>query len=339
MPRYVMDCEGKCCCRCAKCKGVGYYNAYDVTFPSSDGGWITNSFNTIRNFDPTMRTIGNVIMSGKTVKVNAYPYEPRLYGSQGGDGSCDFLSEGDGSRFYLGDGWYKETITGDPDFGSGSWYYAVGMANYQTVYFIVSPEIYSGAAYLEEDSRYSVFSINCRTGGEFNRTPCRFGTLIAPYDSCPIPVTEGGGTVAVAHSIGTNFATNITVAPSAGATWYQCGQNSDGSVHINSLSPSPMSALKTMGVRTPLATWSGKCKSLGGRLTYSSWCESGYGCQWKCNSDKKEVVDNQNPERIVIPRDDCGGECPGYVKDSAKIARIGPISVPIVPNPIPKKDA
>lgn len=33
MPNYSTNCEGRCCCRCSKCSGHGYYKSYKITFP------------------------------------------------------------------------------------------------------------------------------------------------------------------------------------------------------------------------------------------------------------------------------------------------------------------
>jgi hypothetical protein len=60
-------------------------------------------------------------------------------------------------------------------------------------------------------------------------------------------------------------------------------------------------------------TFPGKCQSLGERLTHEAGCTSGYACQWKCDSTNPEVIAQHAGNRVVIPRDDCGKDCPGYV--------------------------
>lgn len=60
-------------------------------------------------------------------------------------------------------------------------------------------------------------------------------------------------------------------------------------------------------------SWIGKCKSLGERITFETGCTSGFICKWNCASENPQVIAQHAGNRVVIPRDDCGKDCPGYV--------------------------
>lgn len=114
---------------------------------------------------------------------------------------------------------------------------------------------------------YNLISFNCRTGGTISGDPTPNVNCLSPCANYP------------------HFATNITITPSAGATWQQCGENSDGTTYTGVVASAPpvMMAFAPSGngSKVSLPMRATRCESLGPRTEMKAGC-SGWLCGHAC---------------------------------------------------------
>lgn len=198
---YTYDCEGLCCCRCHHFKGIGYYNKADVVIPSPTGysGMAASPAFRLSIVLGVGGTKSYTLQmetapgSPSTNTAPAYTTEP-LYGSEGGNGDC-------------------------------RWSYWDYDATQDIVTYIVA--LVTGSDFIIL-TQYYVFA-----DGSYP-----FDTNVFEYWG-NIPIAQPGAFTSttlsnLAAGSGHVFyvpATDAEIAPSGDATWFQCGQNDDGTTY------------------------------------------------------------------------------------------------------------
>lgn len=113
--------------------------------------------------------------------------------------------------------------------------------------------------------QYDIISFDCRTGGTISGDP-----TVNCISAC---------------SNNPHFASNITIVPSAGATWNQCGQNSDGTTYtaMSTQRPPMMASVSSSGRSSQLTVipHPDRCESYLGRDEFRPGC-NGWLCAGKC---------------------------------------------------------
>lgn len=146
---------------------------------------------------------------------------------------------------------------------------------------------------------YDLISFDCKTGGTASGTP----TVVCP-DVC------------IEHP---NYSSVITIVPSAGATWNQCGQNSDGTTYTGSvslISPTFKQQTKAGTVSLPTVPRLDRCNSYNGRDEFRPGC-NGWLCAGKCELGIKECMPGgfcQACEKYVVDPDFIGQGPAGWAK-------------------------
>lgn len=255
-----IDCEGSCCCRCTPCSGVGYYDSYDVTVPGIVG--YTYSFS---GCESGIITIVPSVASPKTYTCVGFEASPAIFS---------------GGTFT------PPTYSASPKFGS-----AGGDGNCRWSYYNVTS---SGGADVME---YIVFKGNSVIAtyliNSFLCFPHSFftaGATFRPAGDCRVP-----GSMPYPQDGTIIYSTNPAYAsavPSAGANWFQCGLNSDGTTYIpmgatpldrvsgmikQAVGPSvSVTKSQSLQVLRPI-----RCTSLGRRSEFLVGCNGwmcGHGC-------------------------------------------------------------
>jgi len=265
------DCEGKCCCRCTPCAGIGYYDSYDVTVPGIAGytysygceGLIATAVPSVTSaktytcvgFETSQAIFG----TGGPLTPPVYASQPP-YGSAGGDGNCRWS-------------YYNVTSVG------------VGIFAYQVMEYIV----FHGNSV---DAYYQVTSTTCLPHAFFLAS-----AHFSPAGDCRVPGTmpyDGSGTVVYSGT-----SASATAVPSAGANWYQCGENSDGTTYV-SMGASPIEVLADLVRRSvgpsvsvtkaqPLPVLRPvRCAHLGRRSEFLAGC-GGWMCGHECGKSLPAV--------------------------------------------------
>ena len=120
--------------------------------------------------------------------------------------------------------------------------------------------------------QYDIISFDCRTGGTISGDP-----TVNCISAC---------------ANNPHFASNITIVPSAGATWNQCGQNSDGTTYTGSVSfanPLTKSASPAVATSLPVIPRPDRCDSYLGRDELRPGC-NGWLCAGKCAKGIKAAM-------------------------------------------------
>jgi len=113
--------------------------------------------------------------------------------------------------------------------------------------------------------QYDIISFDCRTGGTISGDP-----TVNCISAC---------------ANNPHFPSNITIVPSAGATWNQCGQNSDGTTYTGSFSstaPTFMTTAPTSAKSLPTIPHPDRCSNLGARTEKRAGC-NGWLCKHDCS--------------------------------------------------------
>lgn len=302
----TLDCEGLCCCRCHFFKTIGYYNKADVVIPSP------TSYTGMPASSPAFRLSVVLGLGGTksyTLQIETaagspfantpptYASEP-LYGSEGGVGECRWS--------YWDYDATQDIVTYIVAFVSGSDFIII------TQYYVFADMSYP------------------------------FPTNVFEYWG-NIPVTQPGAFTSTTLSnlaIGSGHvfyvpATDAEIAPSADATWYQCGENEDGTPYetvegMRVGSPDPqgkscsdkiadMVRAKAPNVRVnvrkplPLAH-PDRCLHLGKRTESRAGC-NGWKCAHDCELGLKAVPGSacQTCEAYEVDPDYVGMGAPGWL--------------------------
>lgn len=149
---------------------------------------------------------------------------------------------------------------------------------------------------------YNVIDFDCRTGGTISGDP-----TVDCISAC---------------ANNPHFPSNITIVPSAGATWQQCGQNSDGTTYEEAPPPLLMSPTMTT-TRNPTAKKSldviprpDRCDSYNGRDKFRTGC-NGWLCAGKCELGIKECMPGgfcQACDKYAVDPDFIGQGPAGWAK-------------------------
>ena len=207
----TIDCEGLCCCRCHKCKGHGYYVEGEVTFGTYVGTWFTNGTTFDYHAGDVTTSIVGQILSGQTITINAFPFNPRKYGSEGGTGVCNFDSPAFGPVAII-----------DPFLGPINYNAFVSLTDYETLGIsAVFADPPFGAA---DGANYHVDTVDCvGSGMDVSLVPCAASGGAAVVSTCPTPFSDNG---TIGGSVWAPQFDSITI------TWtgdyFQCGENADG---------------------------------------------------------------------------------------------------------------
>jgi hypothetical protein len=146
---------------------------------------------------------------------------------------------------------------------------------------------------------YDLISFDCRTGGTASGNP----TVVCP-DTC------------INHP---HYVSTISITPSAGATWNQCGQNSDGTTYTGSTSltnPTFKQGTKAGAVSLPTVPHPDRCNSYNGRDEFRTGC-NGWLCAGKCELGIKDCMPGgfcQTCERYEVDPDFIGQGPAGWSK-------------------------
>lgn len=255
------DCEGPCCCRCTPCAGIGYYDKYDVTVP----GIVSYTYS-YGGCESAIATIVPSVASPKTYTCTGFetsqatfgtggPLAPPAYGASPLFGS----SGGDGNCRWS---YYNVTSSGGVDVME----YIVFKGNSVDVYYQVN-------SFLCFPHTYFLANASFRAAGT-----CRVpGNMSYPQD----------GTIV--YSTNPAYATAV---PSAGASWQQCGQNSDGTTYTGSVmfsNPFTKSASPDVIKSLPVVPRFDRCDSYLGRDEFRPGC-NGWLCAGKCAKGIKAAM-------------------------------------------------
>jgi len=267
----TIDCEGACCCRCECCKGVGFWSAYSLTIPAA------NSYVEVEFNGGGSHSFWLGLNYSRTLSLTHSP----LFGSAGGNGICTpeiSVLNIDGTVVSI-----YAIITINADCSA-------------TLMFSVTTSYEGTSISTETEYVYWVCeSFNCRTGGSFVYDHYTT-TSSGPVSPLIVPDADYSGTT-------------ITVSPDGTATWFQCGQNSDGTPYEAPPPPPAPASFNTTAKITakpqrqplPLAH-PDRCSFLGKRTELRGGC-NGWLCLHECDKG-----------RVAIPGFICQS-CPAYVAD------------------------
>lgn len=257
-----IDCEGPCCCRCTACAGIGYYNSYDVTVPGIVG--YTYSYGGCESgiiaMVPSLASSKTYTCTGFETSTATFgtggPLAPPVYGASPLFGS----SGGDGNCRWS---YYNVTSSGGVDVME----YIVFKGNSVDVYYQIN-------SFLCFPQTYFLANASFRAAGT-----CRVpGNMSYPQDKT------------IVYSTNPAYATAV---PSAGASWQQCGQNSDGTTYtgIAHATPPVMAASPSVGkvASLPVIPHPDRCESYNGRDEFRPGC-NGWLCAGKCAKGIKAAM-------------------------------------------------
>lgn len=310
MPTYTTDCEGKCCCRCEACSGSGYYDQYTATIPkqtqvASSACDITLAFITNAQTPITVAlngfetSEGSMVwnglgggLAGVTVTNPTYSTEA-VYGSAGGTGKCV---------------WSYFNVTQHP----------IYLEWVMTYIRYFRPAGFTTGMRLQYD--FWVFSLGCGL---------RKLTSYFDYDDATCANPGGANFVHTGDDLENTVGWtpiwdgNATVDLVGGATWYQCGKNSDGTTYVEVSAEAIGSPSIVMAATTspqskrrhiPLAH-PDRCAFLGNRTERRVGC-NGWLCRHACDKGRPAVPGGlcQSCEVYVVDPDFDGKGAEGWLQ-------------------------
>lgn len=306
MPIHYADCEGPCCCRCSACSTVGYFDKYTATIPKQTQvassacditlAFITNAQTpitvTLNGFETSEGSMAWNGLGGGLAGVNVtYPtYSTEaVYGSAGGTGKCV---------------WSYFNVTQHP----------IYLEWVMTYIRYFRPAGFTTGMRLQYD--IWLFALGCGL---------RKLTSYFDYDDATC-INPGGANFVhtgddLENTVGWTpvWDGNATVDLFGGATWYQCGKNSDGTdVTVESFgmaapASAPVASKSSASSRIAMTISNpDRCQYRGKRIKISAGC-SGWGsaCTWECKSADPDVSDHLGGVMETVLSDDCQS-CPGY---------------------------
>lgn len=272
---HSVDCESACCCRCTICKGVGYWSSYRITIPAGETGFAAPGTN-----PPTAGSSTGLIYFQNGPRVYDVPANISAFGSAGGDGACEISYEVV-HNLVFNVGGVNYTLD------SVSFHWVLG-TDVLEMTVIDRPIVFPTTANSVLYSSVPVSNSNtyCRTGVTVNLAVATSGSPFSIYsiDFRGIP---------------------IVLEPSPGATWSQCGQNSDGTETSVDVSRMMAVAKGTISPRValPQVPRSTRCQHIGKRREYVAGCSG-----WKCGHGCTKGLP-------AVPGLYCQTDCKSYVPD------------------------
>lgn len=262
-----IPCEGSCCCECQGCSGKGYWSSYDVTIPANNFT-VTWSGESFLNSSQSFSGIG--VSKLPNTGICTFGTTPKCFTLSLSGTMC--LA---GGTVVFGIDQYGYAIVGvtyQVNTGSYSWSFNCNWIS------AVGFNCLSPSAIPFDHQSYSQYP----TGT----------TVFTPWYPRAIPLDMSG--------------TTVTVAPSSGATWTQCGSSSSGApMFANPFATKSVNPLAA-GAKIPLlVTRPTKCECLEKRTEFRSGCNG-----WKCRHECKKGLP-------AVPGEFCQMDCREYVPDQS----------------------